>query len=123
MAKDKVFEKQLAAFGIEATVAVEPDPAKRVKEEQRQSYTSTIKNIMSTMEGRQWVHEKLDVARVFTAPFAPGQPDVSAFLSGIQAFGQMLLAEVIAFAPEEFYLMNQEAAARKAALKSESRKD
>lgn len=113
---DKIYEDQLKAFGIEQVRAPETDLKKRFRQESAESSEFTVKQIMSSMEGRRWMFEKLDLARVFTAPFAPGQPDVSAFLAGIQAFGQILLQEIMLSAPEEFYTMNQEAAARKMAL-------
>ncbi len=118
MAKDKTFEKQLEAFGIEQTRVVDVDIKKRARQESGEASLSTIRQIMSTIQGRQWMFDKLDIARVFTAPFAPGQPDTTAFLAGIQAFGQILLQEIMSGAPEEFYTMNQEAAARTQAFKN-----
>lgn len=123
MSKDKVYEKQLEQFGVEQTRVIDVDLRKRAKEEHAISSSVTIKNIMDTMQGRQWMYSKLDSTGVFTTPFVPGQPDFSAFLSGAQAVGQMFLSEVMLHTPKEFNLMCEEAAARTAVLKGKRKEE
>lgn len=109
---DKVYQKQLEKFGIEQNQIVEPD---LVHERRKIHFESTIgitKAIMSTMEGRQWIYNKLDFCCVFSTPFVAGKPDATAFLCGLQEFGHHLLKEVMIAASNEYSLMLQEAAAR-----------
>jgi len=110
---DDFYKKQLEEFGIESTRVVEGNLEKKRAEERKASTTAVIKYLMSEMAGRHWLYSVLDMCRTFTSPFVPGQPDVTAFFSGAQALGHRLLADIMEVAPENYYVMVQEEAARK----------
>lgn len=109
---DKVYRKQLEKFGIESTIIVEGDLNKKRRIEFNEINDGVVKAIMSSMEGRQWIYSKLDMCRIFTSPFVPSDPYGTAFFSGVQSVGQNLLDDIMRASPENFYIMNQEAAAR-----------
>lgn len=110
---DKVFQKQMKKFGNEETLLVASDSKIKRKIDFSAENSNIVKAIMDTMEGRQWMWSKLDMCGVFTAPWAGEKPLTNAYFSGVQAVGQDLLGDVMAAAPNEFFLMIQEAAARK----------
>lgn len=110
---DKFYEKQLKEFGIEQTRSRPEDFRQRSEDVSAEVSRLVIQQIMGTMAGRQWMHERLTIAGVFSTPFVPGHRDMSDFLCGAHAMGWVLLQEVMASSPDKFYLMNQEAAARK----------
>lgn len=112
MALDKTYKKQLEKFGIESTLAVEDNLTKRQQQQYRETNLLVVKNLMETMEGRQYFFSKLDMCRVFTCPFVPTDPHGTSFFSGIQAVGQNLLDDIMRASPERFATMLQEAAAR-----------
>lgn len=113
---DETYKKQLEAFGIEQARFVKGDPAKKRQEERQEATIAVVRALMERIEGRQWLYAQLDICGVFTVPFVPGQPDVSNLLAGAQAYGHTLLRDIMLAAPENFYVMVQEEAARKAAL-------
>ena len=110
--KDKKFAKQLEAFGVEALQLVEQDHVAKRKQKNFEVTLGITKALMSTMEGRQWVYNKLDFCCVHSTPFVAGKPDATAFLCGLQEFGHQLESEVLQASPNEYALMLQEAAAR-----------
>lgn len=109
---DRVFKKQLEKFGTESFQVVEEDHAAKRKQINFEVTLGITKALMSTMEGRQWVYNKLDFCCVFSTPFVSGHPDATGFLCGLQEFGHHLLGEIMMSAPNEYPLMLQEAAAR-----------
>ena len=114
---DKKFQKQLDKFGIESTQIVEselPRPARTPIN------SSIIKMLMDTIEGREWLYNKLDFCCVFATPFVAGKPDATAFLCGLQEVGHHLQAEIMQNSPNEYFLMTQEAAARAQNLQTSS---
>jgi len=110
---DKFYEKQLEAFGVESVRVTEGDVHKKIKPIEAESSHLIVRAIMERMEGRQWLYSKLDMCGVFTAPIVPGDPYGAHVLIGMQAVGQNLLNDIIQASPDNFYLMTQEAAARK----------
>jgi hypothetical protein len=110
---DDVYKKQLEQFGIESTRIVHGDVEKHRREQMRQTMLSVVRAIMENTQGRQWMYSKLDMCGVFTAPIVAGDPYGTHVLAGIQAMGQNLLKDVMDAAPEQFYAMISEAAARK----------
>lgn len=113
---DKVYQKQLEAFGIESTRIKTGDLEKQLSEDQRAATLSSIKFLMERPDGRQWLWGMMDMCRVFTSTFVPGKPDTSDFLSGAQAVGHKILGDIMQATPEQFYVMNQEAATRRIAV-------
>lgn len=110
---DNFYKKQLEKFGVESTRILDGDAEKQRQQQFHESMIAVVKQFMETIEGRQYFYSKLDMCRVFTTPFIPGAPDGTAFFSGIQSVGQNLLDDIMQASPENFYVMLQEAAARK----------
>lgn len=107
--KDKVFSKQLEQFGTEAYVLQQAAP---VREESREAQIGVVRGLMETVQGRQWLWEKLDLCKVFGSTFIPDKPNVGDYLQGIRDYGLNLYQEINAAAPDKIFLMNQEAAER-----------
>jgi hypothetical protein len=115
---DDFYKKQLEAFGIESVRITKGDINKKRSQERQESMLTMIRLIMDRVEGRQWLYTILDMCRVFTSPFVPGQPDVTAFFSGAQALGHKILADIMVAAPQNYYLMISEEESRKQALEA-----
>ena len=109
---DKVFKKQLERFGIESIRVIDGVPQDKKIPIISDSAQHIVRAIMDSMEGRAWIYSKLIQCGVFEVPFVEGKPDVSAFLAGAQKIGHLLQAEVEMVAPEQCYLMKQEADAK-----------
>ncbi len=117
MAIDKVYKKQLESFGVEFIEAKDNSETKKQRQESALTQADVIKNLMSTMQGRQWLYSKLDAWRVFSTPFVPADAHGTSFFSGIQACGHSLLDDIMRNSSENFAIMLQEAAARDAVKK------
>ena len=117
MAEDKVFQKQLEEFGTEFTRAAKPPApmSKKAREAQRRAFVTkeVVSKLMDTIQGREWIFGYLDECQVFSTTFVAGKPDLSDYLSGVQAVGHKLLADIMAVCPEKFYQMNLEASQRR----------
>lgn len=113
MSVDKTYQKQLEAFGIESVRVTEGDAERHRQERDREALLAVVKHVMETIEGRQYFYSKLEMCRVFTSPFIPGAPDGTAFFSGVQSVGQSILDDIMRASPANFFLMIQEAEARK----------
>lgn len=107
--KDKVFAKQLEQFGTEAYVLQQSVPQ---REESREAQIGVVRGLMETVQGRQWLWEKLDLCRVFGSTFIPDKPNVGDYLQGVRDIGLNLYQEINAAAPDKIFMMNQEAAER-----------
>lgn len=105
---DKVLKKQLEKFGTEYTQAIDnvPEPQKF------NQALNTVKNIMSTMEGRAWMFGKLELCGVNATPYVPGRPDDTAFNCGMQELGHQFQREIMQVAANEYAIMLQEAASK-----------
>ena len=112
MTTDKVYKKQLEAFGIESVRVTRGDIEKKMREENKEATAVVIKQLMDSIRGRQWMYNLLDLCGVFSSPFVAGQPDVSDMLAGVQIVGQKFLADIMISCPEQFHVMSQEAHAR-----------
>lgn len=115
---DKFYKDQLENFGTEAVQIKHGNIDKHLSEEYRRNMLSVISTLMNDMKGRQWIFEQLTICRVFTSPFTPGQPDVTAFFSGLQSYGHKLLDDIMKAAPKQFDAMMQEEIARKASMEA-----
>lgn len=112
MAIDKKYARQLEKFGIESVLVIEENQDKKQRLQYRETNLSVVKNLMNTMEGRQWLFSKLDMCRVFCTPFIATDPHGTSFFSGVQAVGHNLLDDIMRAVPENFAVMLNEAAAR-----------
>ena len=81
--------------------------AKAVLESDR----ATITNLMSHSMGRWWMSRQLEACHIFADPFT-GQALHEAYLKGERNFGLRLLAQLMAFCPDQYLLMMREANAR-----------
>jgi hypothetical protein len=112
---DPVYQKQLEEFGIVATRVPPAESVKKQDNTERTDNNTVMKNLLSTMQGRQWLYRKLDLCGTFMSPFVPGKPDSTAFFSGLQSFGHVILGEIMESDPDKFWLMIQEDQARRSA--------
>lgn len=69
----------------------------------------TIRTIMSTPHGRQWIYGILERCHIYGNPFVPGQSDSTAFNLGEANIGRIFLADVQEAASELYLTMLQEA--------------
>lgn len=113
MSVDDVYKKQLEKFGIESTRVVKVDLSKALSKQKKENNCVVTKLLMESGAGREWIYDILDLCRVFTTPFSPGQPDMTHLLCGAQAVGHKILKDVMDASPEKFYIMTQEESARR----------
>ena len=118
---DPIYKAQLEHFGVEADLIIEGDPNKKRQLEYTEAMMKVVQSIMDTMDGRQWMYYKLALCGVFATPFSAGKPDVSAFLSGMQEIGHVLQNDIMASAPDKYFMMVQEEQARR--LNEEAREE
>lgn len=116
MPKDDFLKEQMKAFGVDYEQEVTGDIAQHMAMEKRRAMITFMQFVMDRADGRQWVYNILDLFRVFSCPFVSGQPDGTAFMSGIQAAGHYVLNDVMAARPEQFSVMMQEEQNRKKVL-------
>ncbi len=112
---DKFYQDQLKNFGVDAVQIPRGGVNKEASEEHRRNMLSVTESLMSDMKGREWMYEQLSILKVFTVPFVPGQPDVSNFFCGLQAYGHKLQNDIMIAAPKQYHVMIEEEAARKVA--------
>ena len=73
---------------------------------------ATIRELASTIHGRQWLYEKLAEANVFSSIFN-SDIAVMSFLEGQRNAGLKLLGEIMEHVPEQFMQMMREANERR----------
>ena len=95
------------------------DQEKRGKALDRDN-TVIVRSIMSTINGRAWMFDKLQRRRVFSTPFT-ADPYQTAFNCGVQNEGLRDFEEVVRLCPDEYVLMMREANDRQ--LADASRRD
>lgn len=118
MTQDKFYKAQLEKFGTESTQIVRAKKSNAEREHSIQVTRNVVGDIMSTMEGRQWLYSKLDLCAVFTSPFVPNDPHGTSYLSGAQTIGQNILNDIMVSAPNKFMEMVSEADARRSSAKA-----
>ena len=77
----------------------------KVVEAQRHA---TLQTLMSTIEGRAWMHDLLFGCGVFSTPFTGDDPRTN-FNCGVQSVGLRHFGEVVAVCPDYYLLMMREA--------------
>jgi hypothetical protein len=65
-------------------------------------------NLMRQPDGRAYIHELLKRCHVFTSSFS-SDPYITAFAEGQRAIGLQILAEVMAWSPDQYLSMMREA--------------
>jgi hypothetical protein len=86
----------------------------RVEERQR---LDTIRVLMSTTAGRQWVYDRLSQCHVFASSFSLNAYE-SAFKEGERNVGLQILNDVMMASPDNYVLMMREANVRHIAADS-----
>lgn len=81
----------------------------RLEESNRIAY---LRQIMSTLPGRAWMHDLLANCAMFHEPFHPMSPYATAYNCGKQAVGRRLFDDVFTNCSTEYALMMQEAQAK-----------
>lgn len=79
------------------------DEARRRRED-----AETVRRLMAHRNGRAWMYRLLDECQIRGVPFAPGQPDATAFALGKQAIGWFLMEAIEAY-PDLYMQMLAEA--------------
>lgn len=111
---DKIFENQLKQFGDEAIVIERgrSTPAAINNEERTAAMIAVVKGLMDTVQGRQWVWEKLAFCQALGFVCDPEKPLTVSYFRGMQDVGLYLYQEINAVSPDMILTMNQEAAQR-----------
>jgi hypothetical protein len=76
---------------FDATDTAAEDNARRDQARFAREDHDVLRNIMHTKQGRAWLLRRLDECHINNSPFAPGEPDVTAFHLGEEAVGKRLL--------------------------------
>ena len=83
---------------------------KQARQHER-SRQETLKTLMSTTQGREWVHDLLAECHVFVKSFDPNPYD-AAFNEGARSIGLGVIGDVTAYCLDEYVLMMREANVR-----------
>jgi hypothetical protein len=83
--------------------------AKKKSKSKEKKRLEVVQAIMAQPQGRAFMYDYLRRCSVFTTPFIAGQTDTTAFNAGRQSIGHDLQADIMAAAPETYWLMIQEA--------------
>lgn len=83
--------------------------ARKKKARKEKQRLEVVEAIMGQPQGRAFMYDYLTRCSTFTTPFVAGQPDTSAFNAGRQSIGHDLQADIMAAAPETYWLMVNEA--------------
>ncbi len=113
---DDFYRKQLESFGIEQTRIVQGDLDEKRRKEREAVSLSVIKALMEQMSGRQWLYSLLDMCMTNGSVFVPNKPDMTTFFLGAQYIGKSVMDQIMQAAPEQYYIMIMEEAARKQAV-------
>jgi hypothetical protein len=73
-----------------------------------------VSGLMSTITGRAWIHTKLEFCHIFADPFT-NEALLEAYRKGERNVGLVLLADIMAYCPNQYVLMMEEANARSTA--------
>jgi hypothetical protein len=65
------------------------------------SRAAVITEVMSTIQGRQWLWDLLGNCHIFSTTFNP-EPSISAFQEGQRNVGLFLLADIMAHCPDQY---------------------
>jgi hypothetical protein len=68
-----------------------------------------ILSIMSTMPGRAWLWDRLSETNIFHTTHVTGDPLASAFQEGRRSVGLSLLADIMAYCPDQYIQAMREA--------------
>lgn len=96
-------EETLETF--DATDVAAEDNAKRDAKRRERQDADVLRNVMRTKEGRAWLYRQLDLCHIYTATFAPGQADVTAFQLGEENIGKRLMMAAIDASPDLYMAM------------------
>jgi hypothetical protein len=63
---------------------------------------------MEHEDGRRWIYNLLERCHIFGNPMVPGDPYATHFRIGEANVGRMIMADVVAAAPDQYVLMCRE---------------
>lgn len=95
---------------FDATDPVAWNNVNRDQARHRREDAETVRRLMGHKNGRAWMFRLLEECQIRGVPFAPGQPDTTAFALGKQAIGWFLMQAIEAY-PEQYMQMLAEARA------------
>lgn len=81
---------------FDATDRAAEDNARRDQARFAREDADVLRGIMFSKPGRAWLLRRLDECHINNSPFAPGQPDVTAYHLGEEAVGKRLLTSAMA---------------------------
>lgn|SRR5215475_1034103 len=97
-----------AAYAFDAGDPVAENNAQRDDARRQRDDAETLRRLLSHRNGRAWMFRLLEACHIWNSPFAPGQPDTTAFALGEQNVGLRLYSSIQAF-PDLMTMMLVEA--------------
>lgn len=97
--------------------------AKRDAARRERNDLDVLRSVMHTKQGRDWLYRFLDSCHINNTPFAPGQPDVTAFHLGEENVGRKLLMIAMAASVDLYMKMIKEQQEEEARLNEVRRKE
>ena len=76
---------------VDATRPCRQANAKRDAARRDRADLDVMRKLMADKKGRDWLYRFLDACHINNTPFAPGQPDVTAFHLGEESVGKRVL--------------------------------
>lgn len=105
---DEENEEQLAP-SYDAGDKRSVNTARKKAARKKKQRLEVVAAIMAQPQGRSYMYEYLTRCSTFTTPFVEGMPDKTAFNAGRQSVGHDLQADIMAAAPEMYWVMVKEA--------------
>lgn len=97
--------------------------ARRDAGRRRRNNRDVIATVLASKAGRDWFYDVLAACHIYSTPFEPGAPDVTAFRLGEENVGKQLMLEAIGASPENYLMMVKEAKAEEERLEDVRRKE
>lgn len=93
---------------FDASDAVAESNAKRDVARRERADLDVMRGVMHTKQGRDWLYRFLNACHINNTPFAPGQPDVTAFHLGEEHVGKQVLLLAMTASTDLYMKMIQE---------------
>lgn len=107
MAEEETEEQVVQSYDAADKKSV--NTARKKAARKKKQRLEVVQAIMAQPQGRAFMYDYLARCSVFTTPFVAGQPDLTSFNAGRQSIGHDLQADIMAVAPEMYWMMVQEA--------------
>ncbi len=86
--------------------------ARKKEGRRRAARLRVVEALMQHEDGRRWIYELLERCHIFGNPLVRGDAYATHFNIGEANIGRIVLADVVAAAPDQYVLMCQEAKSR-----------